>query len=512
MESVTISDCLRTHAQRRPNHPAYVYLHDSITWKELDRRVEALAAGLWARGIRHQDVVAVCVTDGPVQIEVVFALARLGAIRVGLNYRYSPADVEKLLLHSGAKLLIIEDAFASLAGNLCLELGILSAGDAQDGLGEYGTLVDAMPPKASRPEPQRSNIAQICYTTGSTGSPKGAVWSHRAVMASMGFTLLDVGMREDDIYLHCLPAAGVPSVNATWNVMVGCTSIIMPRFQAEQALELIERYRCTTALFIPTMLTAICETAEKQPRNVSSMRKILYGSAPTPPALVRRSYKVFGSVEFEQLYGSTEGAGGYYTKLTPADHDRALAGKESLLTSCGKPMVHARVRIVDENGEVCETGKVGEIAVSGPFVMDEYLREEELTSHVLRDGWLLTGDMGSIDEEGYVYLTDRKQFLIITGGYNVYPIEIENVVAAHPSVLEVCAFGVPDDKWGEAVHIAVVPRNGCSIDATEIRTWCRDKLAKFKIPKSVEIRDVLIRGATGKILKRAERERFLQGD
>lgn len=510
MRAVTVSDYLRIQAEHRPDHPAYIYRQSSVTWKELDRRVEALAAGLWARGIRPRDVVAVCVTDGPVQIELIFGLTRLGAIRVGINYRYSPTEVVKLLRHSGARLLIIEETFVDLAGDVRPHFAILSAGDAQVGLGDYGTLIETSRTSAPLPEMQGSDIAQICYTTGSTGDPKGALLSHNAVIASMSSTLFEVGMKENDIYLHCLPAAGVPSVNATWNVITGCTSVIMPCFQADMALETIELYRCTMALFIPTMLSAICDAAENRPRNVSSVRKILYGSATTPPSLIRRSYQVFESVEFTQIYGSTEGAGGYYTKLAPADHDRALAGNENLLRSCGKPMVHAQVRIVDENGGLCGAGTIGEIAVRGAFVMEGYFREEELTRRVLRDGWMLTGDMGWIDEEGFVYLTDRKEFLIITGGYNVYPIEVENVVAGHPSVLEACVFGVPDEKWGEAVHAVVVPRKGCQIDASEIRSWCRDRLARFKIPKSVEVRDTLIRGATGKILRRAERERFLR--
>lgn len=509
MEVVTISDFLRTHAVRRPNHVAYVYLHGSVSWKELNRRIDALAALLWTRGVRKGDIVAVCTSDGPVQIEVLYATARIGAIRVGLNYRYSAVDVEKLVTHSGAKLIIVEDGFAHLTAGCKPKFGVITAGDGQGSRGDYEASLDLA---AAAPSVRvvGSDIAQICYTTGSTGNPKGAVWRHSAVVHAMGFTLLDLNFREDDVYLHCLPAAGVPSVLATWNVTLGFTSVIMPRFQADLALDLIEKHRCTTLLFIPTMLTAVCEEAEARPRDVSSMRKILYGSASTPPALVRRGNRVFDGIEFEQIYGSTEGAGGWFTKLSPADHRGALEGNEELLTSCGKPMIHSSVRIVDQDGKPCEPGQVGEICVAGDFVMDGYHKEEELTRLALRDGWLFTGDMGRIDENGYVYLVDRKQFMIITGGYNVYPIEVENVVAAHPSVLEVCVFGVPDEKWGEAIHVAVVPRNGCSVVESEIRDWCRGKLAQFKVPKSVEIRDALIRGATGKILKRAERDRFVQ--
>jgi len=508
MEVTTISDFLRTHAIRRPDHPAYTYLHGSVAWKELDHRTDALAAALWQRGIRSGDAVAVCVSDGPVQIEVLYATARIGAIRVGLNTRYSPVDVEKLVAHSGVKLIIVEAELMDLTAGCTPEFGTINAGDGQGDRGEYEASLDFAAPAPSV-DVRGSDIAQICYTTGSTGNPKGAIWRHSAVVHAMGFTLLDLNFNENDIYLHCLPAAGVPSVLAIWNVMLGFTNVIMPRFESALALDLIEKHRCTTTLLIPTMLAAVCEEAEARSRDVSSIRKVLYGSASTPPALVRRGNRMFGGIEFEQVYGSTEGAGGWYTRLSPHDHQRALEGDEELLTSCGKPMIHARLRAVEEDGSPCKPGQVGEICVSGDFVMDGYHKEKKLTGQALRDGWLFTGDMGKIDENGYVYIVDRKQFMVITGGYNVFPIEIENVVAAHPSVLEVCVFGIPDEKWGEAIHVAVVPRKGRKVTESEIKSWCRDKLAKFKAPKSVEIRDGLIRGATGKILKRAERDRYI---
>lgn len=505
----TISDFLRTHALRRPDHAAYFYSEGAVSWKELDRRVDALAAGLKQRGLRKADAVAICVADGPVQIEFLYATARIGAVRVGLNYRYAPLDVEKLVAHSGARMVVVEAGFAHLVAGCSLELGVVVAGDGQANRGEYETTLDFSRGPCLDPV-SGSDHAQICYTTGSTGNPKGAIWRHSAVVHAMGFTLLDIGFSEDDVYLHCLPAAGVPSVLAAWNVMLGFASVVMPRFQADLALDLMEKHRCTTTLLIPTMITAVCEEAERRPRDVSSMRKILYGSASTPPALVRRASKVFKGIALEQVYGSTEGAGGWFTKLSAADHERAMTGDDALLASCGKPTIHCRVRIVDEDGKPCEPGEVGEICVAGDFVMDGYYKEAELTRLALRDGWLFTGDMGRLDENGYLFLVDRKQFMIITGGYNVYPIEVENVIAAHPSVLEVCVFGIPDDKWGEAIHVVVVPRQGCSIEDEEIKSWCRGRLAQFKLPKSIEVRDALIRGATGKILKRAEQMRFVE--
>ncbi len=509
MGLITVADFLCTHAIRRPEHPAYIYLDSSITWSELDRRVNALSAGLWARGIRPNDVVSICVHDGPVQIEMLFAIARLGAIRVGLNTRFAPSEITKLTNHSNPKIIIVEDELRHLIGDYSPELGIFSAGDGQSNRSEYEDLLD-FDAGFVAPSVSDQDIAQICYTTGSTGNSKGAIWRHSALVNAMGFTILDLGLREDDVFLHCLPAAGVPSVLATWNVMVGFTNVIMPNFEPDLALDLIEKHGCTSTLWIPTMLTAVCASAEKQPRDVSSMRKILYGSAPSSPALIRRGSKVFAGVDFEQVYGSTEGAGGWYTKLTPEDHLRALEEKEDLLTSCGKPMIHTRIKIVDLDAKPCAPGEVGEICVSGSFMMDGYLKEEELTKEVIRDGWLFTGDMGRLDEEGYLYLVDRKKFMIITGGYNVYPIEVENEIVEHPAVSAACVFGVPDDHWGEAIHAAVVVREGMKVSEKDVIDWCQKTLTGFKVPKSVELREELICGATGKILKRAEQDRYLE--
>lgn len=504
----TIADFVRKHAIRRPNKTAYIYESGDVTWLQLEQRVEALATGLWAKGIRPGDAVAICVTDGPVQVEAFFALARLGAHRVGLNYRFSAGEIEQLCAHSEVKLILVADEFLPLVSGCAPEFGIVRAGDAQSSLEEYDSLLKS---GASLPEIDVApdDIVQICYTTGSTGSPKGAVWCHAAVSNAMAYTLLDIGFDENDVYLHCLPSAGVPSILMGWNVVIGFTTVVMPKFDPVKALAHIDNHQCTTALFIPTMLAALCETAGSGEFNLQSMRKVLYGSAPTPPALVERVTATFANSSLEQIYGSTEGCGGWYTKLSARDHKRAIEGNPDLLTSCGQPMIHCQVKTVGAAGERLSSGEIGEICVKGPFLMEGYFKAPELSSSTLQNGWLHTGDMGRLDEDGYLYLVDRKQFMIITGGYNVYPIEIENLIASHPMVLEVCVFGLPDPKWGEAIHAAVVPRNGKGLDERELVEWCRGKIAEFKVPKTIEIRDTLLRGATGKVLKRAERDRML---
>lgn len=510
MGHVTIAQLLRNAAVARPDHAAYHYSRATQTWREVDERVDALAAGLWEAGVRPGDVVASCTHDGPVLIELIYAAARIGAVRVGINYRLSPNEALGIIEHSGAKLVIAQHDFLPLVAQARPALGLVDAGDGQAELGDYARLLEpgAKPPPVAVDE---NAMAQICYTTGSTGKPKGAIWSHRATLHAMGHTLLDLGFGKDEVWLHCFPGAGVPCLLAIWNVLLGFTSVIMPAFEPDRMLELVERHRVTRLIVVPTMLAAACDAVERKPRDVSSLQRLSYGSAPTPPAMIRRSFKLFPGVELEQWYGSTEGVGGWFSKLTPEEHRRAveIEGCETLLESCGRAMHHSRLEVVGADGKPCAAGEIGEVRISGGFLMDGYYNEPEMTQKTLRDGWLYTGDMGRLDEDGYLYLVDRKQFMIITGGYNVYPIEIENVIAAHPAVAEVCVFGVPDPKWGEAVHAAVAVRPGVEVDEGAIVAWCRERLAKFKVPKSVEFRDRLIRGATGKLLKRAERDRFL---
>ncbi len=507
-DGLTISDLLRGAAIRRPRHLAYAYDRLEHDWATVDARVDRLANALLRLGIKKGDVIASCCQDGPVLVEVLFAAARIGAVRVGINYRYAPAEVGAILTHCRARLLIVQDDFKALASATPAACRVLSCGDAQHALGDYGTLLEAAPATDPGIAVGEGDVAQICYTTGSTGAPKGAIWSHRGLVHAASHTLLDLGFHDGDVWLHCLPGAGVPSVLDIWNVVLGHTNVILKQFDPAACLRAIQKYRVTRTVWVPTMLLAVCNEAEARSYDASSLRRISYGSAPTPPALIRRAMRLFPGIVFDQWYGSTEGAGGWFTQLTPRDHERALAGEEHILESAGRAMHHAMLKVVDDAGRAVATGEVGEVCVRGAFVMQGYLDDPARTAETLRDGWLHTGDMGRMDEEGFLYLVDRKQFMIITGGYNVYPVEVENVLAANPAVAEVCVFGIPDARWGEAVHALVVLQPGHAATAEALRAWCAQTLASFKVPKAIELRPTLLRGPTGKILKRAHKEEF----
>jgi acyl-CoA synthetase (AMP-forming)/AMP-acid ligase II len=504
---VTLSDMLRNAARRWPDETAYAYAARRCSWSETDHRVDALATALRARGVRPGDVVASLTHDGPVMVELVYAAARIGAVRVGLNYRMSAAEIQTLLRHCGCRVAYVEQGCSHMVGDID-GLQVVDCGDGQDRLGDYDT--DIARHAGSAVEDHRHEIAQYCYTTGSTGRPKAAIWTHEAIDYASAHTLLDWEFQHRDVWLHTFPGAGTPIVLAIWNVLMGFKTVVMPGFEAARALDLMEQHQVTRVLLVPTMLNALCEEQARQPRRLDSVRCITYGSAPTPPALIRRAAGIFPNATFEQVYGATEGCGGFFTKLGAADHAKALSSEESLLESCGMAMPHSIVRVLRDDGTPCDAGEIGEVAVQGGFVMRGYLNEPELTANALRHGHYMTGDMGRLDQRGYLYLVDRKQFMIISGGYNVYPVEVENVLAAHPEVLEVCVFGIPDAHWGESVHAAIVLRPGSSATPADLVAWGRDRLAKFKLPKSVELRDALLKGPTGKIQKRAERDRYLK--
>ena len=503
----TLWDLLRRTARRRGDHPAYIYPAQGLqfSWAEVAERTERLAAGLAGMGVRQGDRVATLFADGPLHNEAIFALARLGAVRVGLNYRYSPAELDTLLQHSGAGYGLCSEEFAPLVAQS--SLGFVSCGDAA---ADYGELAGAIAAAGDAPAgmPTEGDLSTICYTTGSTGAPKGARWTHRNVTHALAHTAMDAEMRATDIWLHCLPGAGVPGLLGIWHVVLGWTNVVLAAFTPRDCLDAIEQHGVTATVWVPTMLGAVLDAQESAPADCSSLRKVVYGSAPTTPAMIRRTMATFPDAEIEQWYGSTEGAGGWFTRLSHADHLRAMAGEEHLLRSCGRPMHHVELDAVASDGAVLAPGEQGEIRVRSASVMAGYLDEPELTAETLRDGWLHTGDLGYVDSEGYAYLVDRKQFMIITGGYNVYPVEVENALAEHPAVADVCVFGVPDDRWGEAVHALVVLREGYAATPAELVEFSRGSLATFKVPKAVELRDELLKGPTGKVLKREHKAEY----
>jgi acyl-CoA synthetase (AMP-forming)/AMP-acid ligase II len=505
---VHVRDYLESNDRSWPDRLAYVSRSGRFTWGATADRVRRLAGALQDLGVEKGDVVATLSLDIQEVVETWLASCTIGAVRAGINYRYAPREMAHIINDAGVKVLIVQDeceaSYRAISDLLPTVTAVVGVGKHAFDL-DYDELLRTRDDPPSPVELHDGDAVALSYTTGSTGVPKGAVWSQRSVVTALMNTMLQAGMRRDDVFMHCLPAAGVPILSTSWNVFNGSTVVLMDKFSPRSALELIQAERVTSVLWVPTMLMDVLADPEIDSFDVSSLRLVIYGSAPTTPALVRHAIDRFGC-EIQQWYGSTEAAGGFFTMLHHDDHLLALDDRPELLTSCGRPTLHARIVVVDPAGAEVPVGEVGEICVQSGAVMNGYLNLDEESAATLQHGWLHTGDLGRRDADGYLYLVDRKKFMIITGAYNVYPVVVENAIAEHPLVREVCVVGIPDERWGEAV-CAVVVREA-DLTEEDVVSFCQERLAKFEVPKRVDFVDALPRGATGKVLKREVHDRY----
>jgi len=358
------------------------------------------------------------------------------------------------------------------------------------------------------PEVSDDELLGLFYTSGTTGEPKGVMLSHRNMLANIANSEGVYNYLPTDIYLHAAPmfhlADGAAVFTHTAN---GATQAFIPRFEPKQVLETISRERVSLIVLVPTMINFLLHQPDIDSYDLSSLRHLTYGASPIAPDLLRRAMKVF-HCSFGQGYGLTE-ASPLLTVLTADDHLTPGAAGERRLASCGKPVPGVDVRVVKEDGTDAKPGEVGEIIARGPNIMLGYWKRLEDTENVLREGWLHTGDLATVDEDGYIYLVDRKKDMIVTGGENVFSTEVEAVLYAHPAVKEAAVIPVPDPDWGEAVHACVVLRDGKQATAEELTAFCGDRLANYKVPHSIEfIQGELPKGGTGKILKKQLRERY----
>ena len=352
------------------------------------------------------------------------------------------------------------------------------------------------------------SLAGLFYTGGTTGASKGVMLSHRNLMANTVHWLIATQQGREDTFLIMAPlfhAAGSVAVLAT--VWLGGRQVILPGFDAVAALDAIGAERVTITLGVPTMLAALAEEQLARPRQAGTVRAIIHGGSPIATEVVRRAHAAFPRAELMHLYGATELA----PMVTALRHEEEVLDGD-LGRSCGQAVAGVGLRVVDEVGQELSPGGIGEIVVRGPNVMPGYWNKPEQTAAVLRDGWYRTGDLGYLDVQGHLFLVDRAKDMIISGGENVYSTEVEEVLYRHPAVLEAAVFGVPDEKWGEAVHAIVVPRRGHDVEPAVLIAFCRERIAGYKVPKQIDLRDdPLPKSGPGKVLKRELRAPFWAG-
>jgi long-chain acyl-CoA synthetase len=350
------------------------------------------------------------------------------------------------------------------------------------------------------------DLAALFYTGGTTGLPKGVMLTHGNLVANAFNKMLACSLRSDDVFLGA-PAmfhvAGIaPLTGLTW---LGATTVTTPMFDPALCLDLIAQHRVTLFLPVPTMLASLVAEQRDRPRDVSSLRLLGHAGSPIAQELIRQAHEVFPHAELAQFYGATETS----SVVTRLRHEERTIGTD-LAGSCGQPAIGVVVATLRPDGSECEPGEVGEVVARSNAVTVGYWRNEQATTEALRDNWYHTGDLGYLDDRNYLFVVDRAKDMIVTGAENVYSIEVEDALYRHPSVAEAAVFGVPDERWGEAVHAIVVVNPGMSADGEELRLHCRELIAGYKVPKVIEISgEPLPKSGPGKVLKRVLRERFL---
>ncbi len=505
---MNIGEWPKRWADRYPSEPCIKYQDLELTKEEFNIRVNRLAHAFLEIGLRKGDRVAVLMGNSNVFLEILFALSKLGAIMVPLNFRLSPVELEFILNDSEPVMLIYSPEFLSIADALrdkvksFREFVCEMEGGAPHDLEYEHWISDKADKEPSfEYEVTYADPHFIMYTSGTTGRPKGAVVTQGNTQWNSINGAVTYGIKGQDVIVCCAPLfhVGALNVSATPALYGGARLVIQRFFDPAGVLKLIEQEKGTIMFGIPIMFLLMTQVPEFASTDFSSVRFFIAGGSPCPRSLIE-TYMERG-VTFNQGYGMTETAPGI----------SALRTEDSLrkLGSCGKPLFHTDVKVVDNNGEELPPGGTGEVLVKGPNVMKEYWNRPEATAETIVDGWLHTGDMGYFDEEGYLYLMDRKKDMYISGGENVYPAEVEDVITRFEKIAEVGVIGFPDEKWGEVGMAIIVPQKDIDLTEEEVIEFCKGKLAKYKVPKKVIFAEALPRTLTGKILKKELRAHYV---
>ncbi|MGO9496033.1 MAG: long-chain-fatty-acid--CoA ligase [Solirubrobacteraceae bacterium] len=505
LDDLRVADVIREHAVSRSDVVAIRCGSRALTYAELDDRSSRLAQALLSAGVSAGDRVAHLDRTAPEILELLFATSKIGAVTVPLNWRLAPAELETIVADAGCTVMIAgpsyREAAREIAGDVPQPLAVIDTGEEY----EHWLASHAASDPGHRGEP--SEVAVQMYTSGTTGLPKGVLTTQRNLAAaylSAELWLFD----SDSVSLTPLPMFHIGGIGwAYLGLVSGATTILVSEFEAPAVLDLLERERVTNAVFVPTILQMLSAVAGAAEGDYSSLRSITYGASAITTHVLRAALRTFRCPLFG-VYGLTETTGGV-VQLRPEDHD-ADGARQHLLRSSGRPMPWVEMRIVDSvSGRELDAGDVGEVWLRAPNVMAGYYnRAAETAAALMPDGWLRTGDGGYLDEDGYLFLTDRIKDMIVSGGENVYPIEVEEAISQHPGVADVAVIGVPDERWGETVMALVIRAPGSTVERDELVAFVRERLAGYKLPRSVEFVGELPRSPAGKVLKRDLRARY----
>lgn len=487
------------------------------TWSELNQRANQFATALQSLGVNKGDVVAVLAHEHIEVYEHFHACLKLGTPRVGINWRFSEKEVKYVVDDANVRVILVQQNCIELVQGLLETFnasGVLIIGfGGEHGLPlDYETLMsEQLNSSPNFPVLVEEDVVAISYTSGTTGSPKGAVLSQKALREAMVHTVLNIGLTSEDVWFAPTSSAWITFVLVSMNCVNGMPSVLPNGdFEPHRFLEFVNKYKVTCTIMVPLIMRRLIEIIEDEGITLPSLRLITFGSSPATPQLIRKADEVF-NCGLAQLYGVTEATGGWVTIMSPEDTKRGLAGEEHLLKSCGRPFLHFDIEIRDDNNSVFAANTGGEIWLKSDTLMTKYLGLEEQTKDALQEGWLQTNDMGYLDDEGFLYLTDRKNNLIITGSANVFPSMVENVLDEHPQIREVAVVGVPHPEWDEAVVAVIIPHDVDAFNPEEIIAFSKSKMAKFEVPKALVLVDDFPKGLTGKVLKKDIQAMFKDG-
>jgi long-chain acyl-CoA synthetase len=511
----TFADIIYRNAILYPDSEAFVYGSERVSFKRFNERVNRLIHGLQALGIQKGDIIGILSWNRLEYPEAFGAAMKGGFILAHFNPRLQAEELIHVINDSEARVVFLGPEFVEIVDRIHKRLSkaelFLTFGDAEGRMIAYREVLESHSDEEPEPVVKEEDPFTIFYTSGTTGVPRGGIYTHKQKMENTSMKALDIGVEFGDRHLVVLPMFHIGGDSHIWPffLMGGC-NVIMPRpsFDPAEALQMIAEEQITDVHIVPTQLISLLNLPDIEQYDLHCLKRIWYAASPMPTEVLKRGLSVFGPV-FMQGYGQTE-SGPDVTFLNKASHRDAIGSAEaqSVLASCGQPCIRVHVRIVDEAGRDVEAGKIGEIIVESKRIMTEYWRKPDETKETIRDGWLYTGDMGYYDEKGFIYIADRKKDMIITGGENVYPKQVEDVLYRHPAVKETAVIGVPDPYWVERVHALVILQENAQATEEDVINFCRKHIAHYKAPKSVEFVESLPKNPQGKILKREIRSKY----
>jgi fatty-acyl-CoA synthase len=512
---VFLSDIPRYHANHNPDEVAFIFEDKETSYKEFNIKTEKVANGLVEIGVAEQERVAFMDKNSDLFYEVVLGCTKANAVVVGINWRLAPPEVAYILNDSGAKILFVGEEFFELADKI-LELStsvekVICLSGSRDGWPSYESWREKQDDEICKRQPTLDDVAIQMYTSGTTGNPKGVQLTHGNFHSSRNREPQE-GMEfgewsDEDASLVAMPSFHIGG--AGWGIqgLYACAkNVVLKEFLPEDVLDVIGKYKISKIFMVPAAMKMVLDHPNSRKTDYSHIKYILYGASPIPLDLLKEAMEVF-ECGFVQLYGMTETCGSV-TYLPPEDH--SIEGNERM-KSAGKAYPHCEISILDGESKEVPLGDVGEIAVRSTSNMLGYWNLPEETNKTLRDGWLRTGDAGYMDSDGYVYVHDRVKDMIVSGGENVYPAEVESAIFGHEKISDVAVIGIPDERWGEAVKAVVVLKPGKSLTEEEIINFAKERIAGFKSPKSVDFISELPRNPSGKILKKELRAPYWEG-